>query len=72
MSWTLLKMATRAKDVPEVALVVRIGLGLAGVIVLLPVFSGLRDPGDLAAFEYIGLALFVSVAVWLFRAALRR
>lgn len=72
MSWTLFKMATKGRNLPELAILVRIALALAGIVVLLPVFSGLRDPADLSVAEYVGLALFVVVAVWLFRAALRR
>lgn len=72
MSWTLLKMANKAKGLPEVAIVFRIALGVAGVIVLLPVLFSLLSPGEVAAAEYVGLALFLAVAVWLFRAALRK
>ncbi len=72
MSWTLLKMANKARGLPEVAIVLRIALGVAGVIVLLPVVSSLRSPGEVAGTEYVGLALFLAVAVWLFRAALRK
>ena len=65
-------MANKARGLPEVAIVIRIALGLAGVIVLLPVFSSLWRPGDLVVAEYAGLAVFVAVAAWLFRAALRK
>lgn len=71
MPLRFLKLAMKAKDVPEVALVGRVMLGLAGVIVLWPVASGLRDPSSLSVTDWVGLIVFVAVGGWLLLAALR-
>jgi hypothetical protein len=67
----LLKLLLRAKELPEAVIVGRILLGLAGVFVLMPVASSLRDLGALSATDYIGLAVFVAVGIWLLQAAIR-
>ncbi len=69
MSWTVFKLAAKARGLPEVAVVVRLALGLAGGFLLFRAASNLRVPGDLTALDYGGLALFVAVGVWLLRVA---
>ncbi len=69
MSWTVFRMAAKARRLPEVAIVVRLALGIAGAFLLFRAASSLRAPSDLTALEYGGLALFVAVGVWLLRAA---
>ena len=71
MPWNVLKIAAKARRLPEVVILVRILVGLVGVFVLLPVASSLRDPGDLVASDYVGLVLFTGVGLWLLRAAVR-
>ena len=71
MSWTVLKIAAKAKSVPEVAIVIRIVLGLVGGFVLLPVATSLLDPAEVTASDYMGLLVFTAVGLWLLRAALR-
>ncbi len=72
MSWAILKIAVKAKRVPEVAIVGRILLGAAGGFVLLPVISSLLDPTDLAGADYLGLVVFTAVGLWLLRTAVGR
>ena len=67
----LFKLARQAKNLPEVAIVLRVLVGIAGVFVLFPVVSNLRDPGSLSVTDYIGLVVFVGVGVWLLRFAIR-
>ena len=72
MAWTVFRLAAKARRLPEVVIVLRILVGLAGVFVLLPVASSLLDPAELGASDYVGLVLFTGVGLWLLRAALRR
>ena len=71
MPWTVFRIAAKARRLPEVAIVLRILLGLVGVFVLIPVASSLLDPANLVASDYVGLVLFTGVGLWLIRAALR-
>lgn len=71
MPWPLLKLAMKAKNVPEVAIIGRVLLGIVGAFVLVPVASNLRRLGDLAASDYIGLVVFSAVGVWLLRVAIK-
>ena len=71
MPWTVFRIAAKARRLPEVVIVLRILVGLAGVFVLLPVASSLLDRADLVASDYVGLVLFTGVGLWLLRAALR-
>ena len=71
MSWTVFKIVAKAKSVPEVAIVIRILLGLVGGFVLLPVATSLLDPAELTASDYVGLLVFTAAGLWLLRAALR-
>ncbi len=67
----LLKLAMKAKSLPEVAIVARVLAAVAGLFVLVPVASGLRDPGALSATDWVGLVVFAAVGGWLLRAAIR-
>ena len=71
MAWTVLKIAAKAKSVPEGALGGRVVVGLVGGFVLIPVVSGLLDPATLSVTDYFGLAVFSAVGLWLVRAAIR-
>lgn len=71
MPFRILKLAMKAKDLPEVAIVARVLLGLAGLFVLWPVVANLRQPGALSATDWIGLVVFAAVGLWLVRAAVR-
>lgn len=70
MALPLLKLALKAKDLPEVAMLGRLLLGAAGVFVLLRVASSLRRLAALTPMDYVGLILFTAVGLWLLRAAL--
>lgn len=67
----ILKLAMKAKDLPEVAIIIRVVLGLVGASVLFPVASSLRDPGALVASDYVGLLVFSAVGLWLLTVAIR-
>ena len=72
MPWTLLKLANKARGLPELEIVLRIALGLAGAFLLFRVVTNAMNPADLALTDYVGLVLFTVVGLWLIRAALRR
>ena len=71
MSVPLLKLAMKAKGLREVAIVGRVLLGFAGVLVLVPVVSNLRDPSALSIADYIGLTVFSAVGLWLLHVAMK-
>lgn len=71
MPLRLLKLAMKAKDVPEVTIIGRVLIGLVGAFVLWPVASGLRDPAALSLTDYVGLVVFSAVGGWLVLMALR-
>lgn len=71
MPLRLLKLLLKAKDLPEAVVFGRVLQGLAGLFVLMPVASSLRDLGALSVTDYIGLAVFVAVGIWLLQAAIR-
>ena len=71
MPWTAFKLVAKAKNVTEVAIVLRVLLGLTGVFVLLPVGSAILTPNNLVASDFIGLVVFTAVGVWLIRVAYR-
>ena len=71
MPLPFLKLAMKAKGLPEVAVIGRVLLGLAGASVLVPVASSLRDPSALSVTDYLGLIVFTAAGVWLLRIAVR-
>ena len=71
MAIPILKLAMKAKDLPEVVIIGRVVLGIVGVFVLIPVATNLRHPGDLSPTDYIGLVVFAAVGLWLLAVAIR-
>lgn len=71
MPLRFLKLAAKAKDLPEVRIVARLLVGAVGVYVLWPVVTHLPDLPTLAPTEWLGLAVFTGVGAWLLRLAIR-
>ena len=61
----------KTKDLPEVRIVARVVVGAVGIFVLWPVASNLRELATLAFTDYVGLAVFSAVGVWLLVLAVR-
>lgn len=71
MPLRLLKLAMKAKELPEAVIIGRVLLGLVGAFVLWPVVSSLTDPGSLSLTDYVGLVVFAAVGGWLVYVAVR-
>lgn len=71
MPLRFLKLALKAKEIPEVRILGRVALGLVGVFVLAPVVSSLRDPGALSVTDWLGLVVLSAVGGWLIAVAVR-
>ncbi|MDX1647013.1 MAG: hypothetical protein R3304_07705 [Longimicrobiales bacterium] len=71
MPLRFLKLAMKARDLPEARVVGRVVLALLGVFVLWPVVSSLRDPAGLAPTDYVGIVVFTAVGGWLVGMAVR-
>ena len=69
--WAALKLAAKARSIPEVAIVIRVLTAIVGGFVLLPVASSALHPADLVASDYLGLAIFTGVGLSLLRVAFR-
>ena len=72
MSRMLFTLAKKAKNLPEVAILGRIALGIAGAFVLFPVATNLLRFSTLGPFDYVGLVVFSVVGIWLLAAALKK
>ena len=71
MPWHLLKLANKARKLPEFDILLRGAVGLAGLLILFRIVTNLVDPSDLGVVDYLGLILFAAVGSWLIRTALR-
>lgn len=71
MPLRLLKLAMKAKELPEAVIIGRVLVGLVGAFVLWPVVTSLSDPGSLSLTDYLGLVVFTSVGGWLVYVAVR-
>lgn len=71
MPLRFLKLAMKARELPEAVIIGRVLLGVVGAFVLWPVVSGLRNPGSLSATDYVGLVVFAAVGGWLVHVAVR-
>lgn len=71
MPLRFLKLAMKAKDLPEAVIIGRVILGLVGAFVLWPVVAGLSDPSSLSPTDYVGLVVFTAVGGWLVYVAVR-
>jgi hypothetical protein len=69
--WAALKLAAKARSIPEVAIVIRVLIGIVGGFVLIPVVSSVLDPTELVVSDYLGLVVFTAVGLSLLRAAFR-
>jgi hypothetical protein len=67
----ILKIVSKAKSIPEVAVVIRVLVAIVGGFVLIPVVSSVLDPTELVASDYLGLFVFTAVGLSLLRAAYR-
>lgn len=65
MPLRFLKLVMKAKDLPEAMIVGRVIVGIAGVLVLAPVVSSLRNPEALSVTDYAGAAVLAAVGGWL-------
>ena len=65
MPLRFLKLALKARELPEAAILGRVLLGLAGAFVLVPVVSSLTDPAALSVTDWIGLVVLTAVGGWL-------
>ncbi len=71
MPWHLLKLANKARKLPELDILLRGAVGLAGLLLLFRTVTNLVNPSDLGVIDYLGLILFTAVGAWLIRTALR-
>ena len=71
MPLRFVKLAMKAKEIPEVQVVARVLVGAVGVFVLWPVVTNLGDLAALALTDWVGLAVFTAVGAWLLRLAIR-
>ena len=71
MPLRFVKLAMKAKDLPEIRIVARVVVGAVGVFVLWPVVTNLRNLPALTVTDYVGLAVFTGVGVWLLSLAVR-
>lgn len=71
MPLRFLKLAMKARELPEAVIIGRVLLGLVGAFVLWPVVSSLRDPAALSGTDYVGLVVFTAVGGWLVSVAVR-
>lgn len=71
MPLRFLKLAMKAKELPEARILGRVVVGLVGAYVLWPVVSSLRNPMALALTDLLGLVVFTGVGGWLVVLAVR-
>lgn len=65
MPLRFIKLVMKARDLPEAVIIGRILVGLAGVLVLAPVVSSLRNPGAMSTTDYAGSLVLAVVGGWL-------
>lgn len=71
MPLRFLKLVMKARELPEAVILGRVLLGLAGMFVLAPVVSSLRDPSALSVTDHVGLVVLTLVGGWLVYVAVR-
>ena len=71
MPLRFVKLALKAKDLPEARIIGRVVMGLAGAFVLWPVISRLREPAGMVVTDWVGLVVLSAVGGWLVYAAVR-
>jgi type III secretory pathway component EscR len=71
MPLRLVKLALKAKDLPEARILGRVALGFTGLFVMAPVASALMRPAELAVTDWVGLLVFTTVGGWLIVLAVR-
>jgi len=71
MPWHLLKLANRARKLPELDILLRGAVGVTGLFLLFRMIMNLVNRSDLGVIDYAGLILFTAVGAWLIRTALR-
>lgn len=71
MPLRFLKLAMKARELPEARILGRVVVGLVGAYVLWPVASSLREPMALAPTDLLGLVVFTGVGGWLVVLAIR-
>ena len=71
MPLRLLKLALKARESPEVSIVLRVVTAIVGLFVLVPVLRVALDPTGRAWSDWVGVAVFAIVGGYLLHAALR-
>lgn len=71
MPLRLLKLVRRAKEIPEVAIALRILTALVGLYVMIPAGRALLDPSAVSTTDWVGVVVFTGVGLYLLVAAAR-